>query len=45
MSERELNSHEQAVVELEKWEEQGVRHMFDPTVVVMGDLYRKEVKE
>ena len=39
MSKRELNPHEQAVEELLKWEQQGIRNTFDPELVVMADLY------
>ena len=39
MSDKELNPYEQAVLELEKWEAQGIRHMFDPEYVTMADLY------
>ena len=39
MSEPNLNQHEQAIEELLKWDEQGIRNTFDPEAVVMADLY------
>lgn len=33
-----INPHEGAVEELLKWEKQGVRHTFDPELVVLADL-------
>lgn len=39
MSEKELNPHTQAQEELLKWEQQGIRNVFDPELVVVADLY------
>lgn len=38
MTEPNLNPHEQAVEELLEWEAKGIRHTFDPELVVMADL-------
>ena len=34
--------HELAVLELEKWDEQGIKHAFDPEAIVMADLYPRK---
>jgi len=39
MSEPNLNPHIKAQLELEYWEAQGIRHTFDPELVVLADLY------
>lgn len=39
MTESNLNPHEAAQEELLKWEEQGIRHTFDPELVVLADIY------
>ena len=42
MIDTNLNPHTQAVEELEKWDEQGIRHAFDPEAIVMADLYPRK---
>lgn len=41
MIDSNINPHEQAVEELSKWEAKGIRHAFDPEIVVLADFNRK----
>jgi len=50
MSNTNSNSHVEAQEELLRWKAKGIRHTFDPELVVMADLYpskfyEKELKE
>jgi len=38
-----INPHEAAVEELLEWEAQGIRHVFDPELVTLADIFPNRI--